>query len=212
MKLITKDGSETFYNIEAKQCYHSVSGAVEEALKKHVEPSKVGIVAKSSSLKILDICFGIGYNSAVAIDEALKENPDCKIEITAIEKDPEIIKEIKNLNPKIESYWMIKKLVAKEKLPENINIKLIIEDLRTALLEITGEYDVVFFDPFSPRANSELWTEEIFSQVYNLMRLGGRLTTYSCSSKVRVNMARAGFQVKDGPVVGRRAPSTIAIK
>ena len=52
-----------------------------------------------------------------------------------------------SINPKIESYWMIKKLVAKEKLPENINIKLIIEDLRTALLEITGEYDVVFFDP-----------------------------------------------------------------
>lgn len=212
MKLITKDGSETFYNEEAKQCYHSISGGIEEALKKHVKPARVKNIAKTGGLKILDICFGIGYNSAVAIDEALKANPDCKIEIVAIEKDPEIIKEIIKLNPKIENYWMIKKSINKQKLPENINIKLMIEDLRTALLKITGDYDVVFFDPFSPKANPELWTEKIFTVVYNLMKLGSRLTTYSCSSKVRVNMARAGFQVKDGPVVGRRAPSTIAIK
>ena len=79
-------------------------------------------------------------------------------------------------------------------------------------MKLTEEYDAVFFDPFSPKANPELWTEKIFTQVYNLMKQGSRLTTYSCSSKVRVNMARTGFQVKDGPVVGRRAPSTIAIK
>lgn len=212
MKIITRDGSETFYNEEAKQCYHSVSGAIEEALKKHVEPSSVKKFAKNGKLKILDICFGIGYNSAVAIDEALKENPNCKIEITAIEKDPEIIKEIKNLNPEIKNYWMIKNFLVKKKLPENIKIGLLIEDLRTVLPKIEGKYDVVFFDPFSPRVVPELWTEKIFSQVFNLMKPGGRLTTYSCSSKVRVNMARAGFQVMNGPSIGRRAPSTIAEK
>jgi len=44
------------------------------------------------------------------------------------------------------------------------------------------------------------------------MRKGGILTTYSCASIIRKNLREAGFLVKDGPVVGRKAPSTIAIK
>ena len=38
------------------------------------------------------------------------------------------------------------------------------------------------------------------------------LATYSCARIVRDNLKEAGFEVFDGPSVGRRAPSTIAKK
>ena len=44
------------------------------------------------------------------------------------------------------------------------------------------------------------------------MNKKGILTTYSCARQVRENLKKAGFIVKDGPCVGRRAPATIALK
>ena len=44
------------------------------------------------------------------------------------------------------------------------------------------------------------------------MKKESKLATYSCAGQVRRNLKEVGFKIKDGPCVGRRAPSTIAIK
>jgi tRNA U34 5-methylaminomethyl-2-thiouridine-forming methyltransferase MnmC len=38
------------------------------------------------------------------------------------------------------------------------------------------------------------------------------VATYSYARIVREGFAKAGFTVKDGPIVGRRSPSTLAYK
>ena len=73
-------------------------------------------------------------------------------------------------------------------------------------------FDIVFLDPFSPRKNPELWSEEFFKEIYSRMKKGAKLATYSCARKIRENLKTAGFKVIDGPNVGRRGPSTNAIK
>ena len=65
---------------------------------------------------------------------------------------------------------------------------------------------------FRRKRIGEMWTEELFKEVYRVMKKNGKLSTYSCARVVRDNMKKAGFIVKDGPIVGRRSPSTIAIK
>ncbi len=74
-KIITADNTETFLNEEVGESYHSQTGAVEEALKKYAIPCKIREKAKTGKLKILDVCSGLGYNSAMAVSEALDENP-----------------------------------------------------------------------------------------------------------------------------------------
>ena len=44
------------------------------------------------------------------------------------------------------------------------------------------------------------------------MKKGAILATFSCAGIVRRNLQEVGFEVKDGPVVGRRTPGTTAIK
>jgi tRNA U34 5-methylaminomethyl-2-thiouridine-forming methyltransferase MnmC len=73
-------------------------------------------------------------------------------------------------------------------------------------------FDFVFFDPFSPKKCPELWTEEVFGDVFRIMKFDGMLATYSCARKVRDAMKSVGFEVKDGPKVKRWAPSTLAFK
>ncbi|MBW2994548.1 hypothetical protein KY315_03965, partial [Candidatus Woesearchaeota archaeon] len=61
---VTKDNSITLFNEEYQEYYHSIHGAIEEAFEKFVKPCKIAELAKTGKIKILDICFGMGYNSA----------------------------------------------------------------------------------------------------------------------------------------------------
>ena len=59
-----------------------------------------------------------------------------------------------------------------------------------------SQFDVVFFDAFSPDAQPELWTEEVFRNVYALMKEGGVWMTYCAKGDVRRAMLAAGFRVE----------------
>ena len=85
-QIVTKDNSITFRSDEYDETYHSVTGAVEEAYKKFAEPA-LEFVKGKDEVSILDIGFGLGYNSAAMMDRLLEENFSCEIEIIGLEKD-----------------------------------------------------------------------------------------------------------------------------
>ncbi len=60
----TNDGSVGLYSKENSDVYHSCYGALSEAYEKFICPSNINYLIKSKSdIKVLDICYGIGYNS-----------------------------------------------------------------------------------------------------------------------------------------------------
>lgn len=90
--ITTEDGTISLYNFNVKDVYHSKVGAYTEALHKYTIPSGLlEFVKYHNEVKILDVCFGLGYNSKVAAAEILKINPECKITINAIEIDPKVL-------------------------------------------------------------------------------------------------------------------------
>jgi len=203
---ITEDSSITLFNEKYQEHYHSTKGAVEESFEKFVKPCKIAELTKKGKIVILDVCFGVGYNSAAAIEVALEANPDCKIEIIGLENDQKILDEMKKLNPPFKYYDVIKG----DKSDPRVKIKILVADARVSIKELNEKVDAVFFDPFSPKVCPELWTKEFFQDVKNVMKPGAILTTYSCARIVRDNMKAVGFTVEDGPVLGRRGPATIA--
>jgi tRNA U34 5-methylaminomethyl-2-thiouridine-forming methyltransferase MnmC len=211
-RIITKDGSETFYSLEYGESYHSISGAVEESFKKYIEASPYEELARSGAVKVLDICFGLGYNSAAAIERISKLNPGCKIILVGLEKDPEIMNKILSVNPGIGGYELVQEAIRRGYSHDDgrVKVTVMLGDARDSLRSIDTKFDLVFHDPFSPKKNPELWTEDFFKELIRHMKKGAVLTTYSCARLVRENLKKAGFSVKDGPCVGRRAPSTIA--
>ncbi len=209
-KVVTADDSITFHNELYDETYHSVSGAKEEAIKKFAEPCGI---AGFEKVKILDICFGLGYNSAAALD--LFQGND--IEIIGLENDEAIIDNILELDAPFDSYGFIHVLAEEKELLIHVNnriyLKLLMGDARQSIASLPDEYfDVIFLDPFSPKKSPELWTKDFFAEIYRVSKPGARLATYSCARVVRDNLKAVGFAVKDGPVVGRRAPGTIAFK
>jgi len=206
MELIkTKDGSFTFFSEEYKETYKSVSGALEEAEKKFIIPCNV-----RDNITILDIGFGLGYNVVSALQKAKS------LKIISLEKDKELFSIIQSLEvpEKIKYNYEKVKLAAKNLSykDKDHEINIILGNAEETIKSIKEEFDAVFLDPFSPKKNPELWSLEFLKDIFAVMKKGAVLSTYSCAGQIRRNLVAAGFEVKDGPIVGRRAPSTIAIK
>ncbi len=214
-KIITADNTESFLNLQVRETYHSQTGAVEEALKKYAEPCRIRDLAGAGQIRILDMFFGLGYNSARAIQAALEANPNCKVEVVGVENDPQIIKKIQEVNPPI-AFFKYYKLLTENKLTfteGQVVVKIILDDVHTAVKNLPLNYfDAVFYDPFSPKTSPEMWSRELFAAMYRVMADSAILATYSCARLARENMAAAGLFYDDGPVVGRRGPGTIATK
>lgn len=61
---ITNDGSVGLFSPDADDIYHSTYGAFTEANEKFILPADMkNFLKNNSEIKILDICFGIGYNT-----------------------------------------------------------------------------------------------------------------------------------------------------
>lgn len=92
----TQDGSVGMYDGVTKDIFHSVTGAKKESFDKFIFSTNFeNFCQENNSVKILDICFGIGYNTKAGIYFALKNNKNIKTKITALE----ISKEVAYLSP-----------------------------------------------------------------------------------------------------------------
>ena len=210
-KVETRDGSVTFFNEEFQEHYHSHTiGAIEEGVVKFAGPCDV-----KPGFKILDVCFGLGYNTLAALMKTRR------LEVVGLENDIGIISRIKEVavpHEYEERYSMLREMVdcfdgnKIEFSKDDFSIRILIGDALERVKDAGDGFDAVFLDPFSPKKCPQLWTKEFFDEIFKRMKSGGVLTTYSCATGVRKNLAAAGFEVKDGPIFGRKSPATVAVK
>lgn len=88
----TRDNTISLYNYEVNDVYHSKVGAYTEAIHKYVLPSGLlSFINGKSEVKLLDVCYGLGYNTKAAVNEIIKFNPEINIQLTALEIDPVVL-------------------------------------------------------------------------------------------------------------------------
>jgi queuine tRNA-ribosyltransferase len=81
--------------------------------------------------------------------------------------------------------------------------------LETLGREPAGLADVVFWDPFSPGANPELWTLAAFRALRRVCRPGATVHTYSGATAVRSALLLADFRVGIGEKIAAGKHATI---
>lgn len=205
---LTQDGSFTFFSEEFGEAFHSYQGAKTEAFQKFSQAIELHKKAKQSTVKLLDVCYGLGYNTAAAIEVIHKVNPKCAIEIYALELDATV--PIGAVEHQPLEYWSsevqaILKLLAHEHRCDqsNVKAKLLIGDARQTIRQLIAaqfQADAIFFDPFSPRKCPQLWTIEFFQLVAQCLASSGKLATYSRSASVRTALMAAGLQIGTIPL------------
>ncbi len=199
-ELITNDGTLSLRSLIYKENFHSNIGALKETKNKFIKPSKLERF-KNKSIKVLDICFGLGYNSAFLFKELISQST--KLDWFALEIDK------RPLNFSINSYffknlWDQKVIEIFESLykrgnyiDSEFNCKIIWGDARKKIFDIPKhiKFDLIFLDGFSPQKCPEIWTEEFLSKIKQFLNHRGYLITYSSSAAVRKTLMDLGLTI-----------------
>ncbi|MBD3789248.1 MAG: hypothetical protein IE885_02585 [Campylobacterales bacterium] len=197
--VVTEDGSATLYSKEFDECYHSTKdGALQESLQKHVIPAFTFQQAKAK-LTILDICFGLGYNTFATLYYIKTHYLPIKVHILSPEFDEALVRSLKDfeypqefdiLKPIIEA--VSQNLTYED---EQFKIEVLLGDARKSIPLLEDKIDIVYQDAFSPRQNPLLWTKEYFHHIAKIASSDMILTTYSTASATRMGLYENGFNL-----------------
>lgn len=225
-KVVTGDDSITCFHDETGELYHNRAGAFTEALKNYIEPAGLKLLAEQDSIDVLDVCFGLGYNTFVLLDELRKLNKPCQINVLGLDIDESILaildevladKRFTELR-KFMNNNVFKAEFGTYEFPLdiegrlNVHLEIRREDIRVAAMTMKEDFDLVFHDGFSPYKVPELWTVNLFKRYYSrLSAKQGALLTYSASPAVRAGLRLAGFNVFATTAVGSKHGGTLAV-
>ena len=205
---ITEDGSHTLYVPEIDECYHSTHGSVQESRLIFIQYGF--LESKKEEVNILEIGFGTGLNAFLTLVETKKLEK--KVNYTAVElypvetskaillNYPELIENSKRsdfekLHTSEWNKW--------EEISPNFRLNKIKGDFTKT--DFTDNFDVIYFDAFSPEKQPEMWTSELFRKLYLCSSENAVLTTYCCKGTVKRAMKDAGFLVEKLPgPIGKR--------
>lgn len=202
--LITDDGSHTMYSEKAGENYHSSFGAIQESEHIFIRAGLDTIVDKDLKLiNILEVGTGTGLNIILAYLWVEKNN--INIDYQGYEPFP-ISKDVilllnypQQLSVDEKLFFHIHNSVGKStKLSDKFSLVINEALIQESKLE-SEYYDIVFFDAFSPEAQHEMWTTNIFTEMYKSLKHGGVLTTYSCKGTVKRALKEAGFAIEKLP-------------
>jgi len=193
------DGSYTAYSKEYDEHYHSTKdGALNESLYKHVYPA-FKIKKDVKELNILDICFGLGFNTLATIYYLKQISSTCRVSIYSPELDKDLINSLKDFNfPKEfeDLKHIIFSLIENKKYcDESLHVELFLGDAREYVRKFSNFFDVVYQDAFSPSTNPILWTKEYFSDIKKASKDDAVITTYSTSLPTRLALYENGYNL-----------------
>lgn len=205
----TADGSYTLFVPEMDEHYHSVKGALTES-----EHIFINMGLKHTTIAephILEIGFGTGLNAFLTLLEA--ERNQRKIHYTTLEKYPLNAEVLQQLNyPEIiapetaELYYKMHHVTWN--VPVAITPYFTLQKIETdyTTFSFQQKYDIIYFDAFAPEKQPEMWSQQLFDNLYQTLNPGGVLTTYCAKGVVRRMLQSAGFTVErlPGPPGGKR--------
>ena len=197
---LSEDGSFTAYSKEYGEHYHSTKdGALYESLIKHVIPA-LTLQKNKAKLDILDICFGLGFNTLATIYYLKQNNLIAKVNIYSPELDADLVHSLVNFTyPK--EFESIKHIILEIVAhgfytDEQFHIEVFLGDAREYILKFKQmKFDIVYQDAFSPSSNPMLWTKEYFADIKRIMKEDAVLTTYSIALATRLALYENGFNI-----------------
>jgi len=196
---LSEDGTYTAYSSEYDEHYHSTKdGALNESLYKHVNPT-LELKKIKNEINILDICFGLGFNTLATLYYYKKNSMTSKLNIYSPELDEKLVKSLNEFTyPKEfdEFKHIIYELCENGIYSDgNFHIELFFGDAREYVRSFENQFDIVYQDAFSPSVNPTLWTKEYFSDIKKSIKNDGILSTYSTALRTRLALFENDFNI-----------------
>lgn len=210
--VITEDGSSTLYLDSIQECYHSHFGAIQEAHHIFIKQGLQLLVEKGyQKINILEVGFGTGLNCFLTLCH--NEPYGASIYYEGIEKFPLKEHEVSLLNyPHLIVGSSPDLFLGLHQASWNTTIEFTdcfnLHKRDTPFENtkfIPDHFDLVYFDPFSPDKQPEMWQKDLLVHVYQAMKPNGILLTYCTKGIVKRAMKEVGFGIEKLPgPIGKR--------
>jgi len=199
---------------------HPVVGPSVEAERLYVAQSRLRerLARAGPQLVLYDVGLGAGSNALAAL-AAAEGAPDLarRLEIVSFESDTGALalaasdEGALRLGLEREHVLAARALLASGRFESPRALwRLVRGDVRETLPRETARAELVFWDPFSPNANPELWTLSSFSALRARCAGEAAVYTYSTATATRAALLLAGFYVGAGDPSGPKQETTVA--
>ena len=219
-----KDGFGSIVHRSSGETMHSVTAPEIEARRLYLDQSDLIAKLRSRPITLWDVGLGAAANAMSAVhaviaarEAARASDPTTQLHplhIVSFERDLDPLKLASSLTQFFKylrhpAPAAILKQGRWER--EGITWDLLQGDFLD-VIEKAPAPDVIFYDPFSPKTDSPLWTLDCFRRVRAACgERDSELFTYSNSTAVRAALLLAGFFVAPGASTGPKAETTIAV-
>ncbi len=218
---VTDDDSRTLIRRDARVAYHSASGAASETSHVYLGNSAVAQrLQAGQATSVLEIGFGTGLGLLMTLDAAVTAGTPLRYESIEYELlSPEVLSELQ-LGRFLRNPQLVDALLGwldslgpsvppgryRWQPEDRQTFWLTHGDARDVDFSETQPVDAIYFDPFAPSENPDLWKPDFLKSMRGLLNTDGRLVTYAVSREVRESFEKAGFQVQrvSGPPGGKR--------
>jgi tRNA U34 5-methylaminomethyl-2-thiouridine-forming methyltransferase MnmC len=213
LKLIqTADGSNTIYNAEVGENYHSRNGALQESQHVFVNAGLRYFLAENKvrEISILEVGFGTGLNFLLSADHCT--NQQVKLSYTGIEAYPlsnDLVSQTgydKYTSPQLWLQFIANyELSLQSSVELNAYCKFQTAHCKLLNFESDQQYDIIYFDAFAAANQPEMWNEEAITHTIKFLKPGGVFVTYAITGNLKRLLKALGLTIQKIPgAAGKR--------
>ncbi|HVK74743.1 MAG TPA: tRNA guanosine(34) transglycosylase Tgt [Kofleriaceae bacterium] len=212
------DGFASIQHVASREVMHSINHPDDEAERIYVAQSW-GIAqalagTRTRPLVVWDVGLGAAHN-AMALIRALDRAPDHgPVELISFEHDLDAFRLAMSHQKRF--------VHLRHEAPHRMVAEGHFRRRHLAWTVCEGDFlttfagqpapDVIFYDPFSAKVDTPMWSLAAFRAIYAHLDRATELFTYSTSTAVRSSMLAAGFHVARGVGTAPKAETTIALR
>jgi tRNA U34 5-methylaminomethyl-2-thiouridine-forming methyltransferase MnmC len=208
----TADGSNTIYNPQVGENYHSRNGALQESQHVFLQSGLQYFLETNPTqqVSILEVGFGTGLNFLLTADFCI--NQKINLEYTGIEAYPlseDIISNTgyeKYTSPEVWGEFIANyssALHSSTKL--NPYCQLQIAKCPLLSFQSDAQFDVIYFDAFAAINQPKMWNEEAISHTVKFLKSGGVFVTYAITGNLKRMLKGLDLQIQKIPgAAGKR--------
>ncbi len=217
----TSSGEPSVRDAEAGEVMHPVIGAAVESERLYVAQSRLAarlLEPGIGPLVLFDVGLGAAGNALAAIRAARAAPPGHRpLTVVSFERELGALTLAASPEGAARLGWSPRDTAAAGALLRDghheepgLTWRLALGDALERLDAEPLRADLVYWDPYSPKVNSALWTAGAFARLADRCAPGAALFTYSTATATRAALLLAGFVVGHGDASGPKEETTAA--
>lgn len=192
---LLEDRSVSAWNETYRDYYHPKAGAYRQAKELFIEKSDLRARLEKSDVSVLEIGFGMGYNTFCMIElaQTLAKN---SLQVKAIDQDRMLLKSASAVVPNTLHVKLLDTLFTCKYYEDTFaKVEFLNAEARYALTLLHEQFDVIFLDPFIESNNTSLVTLEFFQHLRKCLKPDGILVASTTLHVIQTGLHLAGFEV-----------------